>query len=101
MSYQKILIMNTKGVGLRSEAFGWSYENSKYVKPDKHIGLSLGAASAGEKGRESHGCPLKAMHAGWKLMAPPTEFEETWYKEDTDEAYPVKCAEWWFTMECE
>lgn len=82
MIKQKILTMLTRSVSLRSDADGWSGDDANVVNIEKPIGLSPGLY-----GFYCYDCPLKAMAAGWRLMAPPVE--EKW--DDGDIFY-----RWWF-----
>jgi hypothetical protein len=92
--FQQILIMSTRKGNLRSEAFGWTAEDSaqvlRYAKNEhyyRHVEIGrIPAWDRDQNGSFQHEAPLYAMAAGWKLMAPPKQAEDgTW--------------EWWFTRD--
>ena len=80
---QKVLTMMTRDADPRSEADGWSANDSSLVIYGKPIGLTPEL-----KEFYCFDCPLRAMSYDWKLLAPPIPVPdfvngETWFQ-------------WWF-----
>lgn len=84
---QKILIMQTKGDSLRSQAYGWDYEDSALYKIDKPVGFTVMPKI------ESYDNPLHAMAKGWQLLSPP---QREVFKEEDAETHVYWI--WYFSM---
>lgn len=63
---QMILTMTTVSGSVRSEAIGWGMDDSSLVVEDEEIGMTPSPTEFYQ-----FDCVLRAMHAGWKLLAPP------------------------------
>lgn len=85
---QKVLIMSTQTSDLRSEAIGWSAEDSNLVRPGP-IGNSPGFP-----GPYSYPTPVHALADGWRLLAPPTQFDVK-----SGNGTVRREWEWWFTKD--
>lgn len=69
MQHVIILTLMTPRPDLRSEALGYSCENTILVQPDKPIGLSK------SEWGWNYDCPLRALADGWRLMGPPVKLD--------------------------
>lgn len=81
---QKVLVMTTVDMGLRSKAESWDGEDSSLYVDSKPVGRTPTI--------QEDICfanPLMAMSKGWKLLGPPTPFVE-----DNLVFY-----NWWFVKE--
>jgi hypothetical protein len=84
---QQVLTMHTDSDSLRSKADGFDWElEPQNVRQNKEIGLSPSGGSCAY----CYDCPLKAIAAGWNLLAPPIE--------NLDEP-PELRYKWWFVRE--
>jgi hypothetical protein len=92
--FQQVLVMETEGEGMRSEAVGWTAEDPRGAHPTKPVGLcgvmwhGTGQYSMtpdrGPNNPYDYPDVLRALADGWQLMAPPTDTGlGTW--------------EWWFS----
>jgi len=89
----KVLIVSTDRADLRSEIWGWTSEDSSKYVPNKPIGLTPGPSYDKDIWRPN--TILEALAYGWKLLAPPKEYEL-----GTEEEYPNNIAfEWWLTKD--
>ena len=84
---QQVLIAQSDSPSLRDEFNGWSYEDPWLFVPGKHIGATPGARFP------LPNTPLEALARGWKLLAPPSEYTET-YADGDEQQW-----EWWFVRE--
>jgi hypothetical protein len=79
---EQVLVMHTYGRGMRSEAFGWTAEDPRNVRRDKPVGYSLSWDHRRE-GAYTYDTPLHALAAGWRMLAPPEQFDgdnhEWWF----------------------
>jgi len=111
MSYQEVLIMDTYDYGMRSEAFGWDYESGAHANKamNKH-GVRCEVGLIGNNMNwHAYSTPLHALGAGFKLLAPPSEFEteidpsEKYAKEHNLKLGKQKmtCWTWYFTRDCD
>lgn len=86
----KVLVMSTKGQDMRSEATGWTCEDTEQVHAAIAAGRRVNMVDAktvgmvgGPRGGHAYATPLFALANGWKLLAPPRDVGGEW--------------EWWFT----
>lgn len=86
---QKVLVMNTERACLRSEAHGWSCEDSSL-----YGGEPVGSTTGGARGHYRHPNVMSALHAGWKLLAPPRRLA---LKNQDGEEFTEY--EWWLVKE--
>ena len=84
---QKVLILSTKGNGLRSEAEGWSWEDG-----DSVFNQSVEVGYFGSGPIKYYKTPLHAIGDRWNLLAPPSEY----MCEYGDDGKQTKMYEWWF-----
>ena len=85
---QQHLMMTTRvGTGLRCEAIGWSAEDPTRFVPGGGYGCV--GQSPGFRGRYTYSTPLAALADGWRLLAPPEDYEL-----NGDPAL-----DWWFVRE--
>jgi hypothetical protein len=96
----KVLIVNTSEPSLRSEIWGWGYEDSDLFKEGEPIGLTP-SPQMGWKALEnpdpfwSPKTVLEALYRGWKLLGPPQcENTRPNYSEDTEESWA-----WWLVKD--
>lgn len=80
---QKVLVMLTKECNVRSKAGAWDGDDADLVVKDKQIGFTPTIQES-----ICFDCPLRAMAAGWKLLAPPI-------RETPDLTYYM----WWLVKE--
>jgi hypothetical protein len=85
---QKILVMSTKRSDPRSEAIGWSAEDGDVIVPGRPIG-----ESPGFRGPYSYDTPMHAIRDGWRLLAPPKEYQQEYLSGARAEW------EWWLTKD--
>ncbi len=64
-----VLNMATKTDDVRSEAVGWTCNDSSLLIPNKPIGMTPGV-----KFDYAYPTVMHAMHDGWKMLAPPEKF---------------------------
>ena len=60
---QRILFIETEQQCVRSEAIGWSADDSWHCVDSKELGQV-----PGYKGFYTYSCVLRAMHHGWKVI---------------------------------
>lgn len=65
-----IFTATTEAADVRSEIVGWSFEDSDLFVPNKPIGLTPSL-----KDQRYYNSILEAIHDGWKLLGPPTEYD--------------------------
>lgn len=107
-----LLRMNTKGVGLRGEALGWSYDdfiqgshslveaaNRRGEHPNQ-VPVGLIATHGRACANYAYPTVLHAILDGWTLMGPPKEYEEQTVTDAPGGTLindAQKCSEWWLT----
>ena len=92
----KVLILNTSEPSLRSEVWGWGYEDSSLYVPNKPIGFTPSLRSGLKKQELAEYSPktvLEALANGWKLLGTP-QSESITVGDDKEEAWT-----WWLTKE--
>lgn len=87
---QKVLSMSTTAPNLRSEAVGWTYEDSARVVPGP-IGCT---SSLNGAPFHAYDCVLRALNDGWKLLAPPER--QPWTNSEGQESVEWT---WWLVKE--
>lgn len=85
---QKVLIMSTTGPELRAEATGWTAEDPGLLRPGP-IGMTPGFPEP-----YSYETPFHAMAAGWKLLAPPKQYDAPLLTDPSHTEW-----EWWFVRD--
>jgi len=96
MIYQIVLRMSTKTNCLRSDAIGWSVDSANEARKEilRHKGCSFHVGSIGAP-IENYTFPtvLHALGSGFRLLAPPIAYTETYYNGPSEEW------EWWLVKD--
>lgn len=125
---QKVLTMSTYGSDLRSEAWGWNAEDGDEASDVMHEAMNETSFRRGHEGPGprptpmqvynrrpvglmgyygkrtgnmfySYATPYHALGDGWKLLAPPTSYLESFCEKGSDVKVERKCYEWWFVKD--
>jgi hypothetical protein len=119
---QKVLTMMTERNTIRADVMGWGNEDGNAVldtwamyrreerippggKSYNHpndIPVGMISGSIGKHRVPFYPTVLHALGDGWKLLAPPIEFEEDRFKEDehgNEVKYKLTCYEWWLVKD--
>lgn len=103
-----LLRISAEGVGIRSPALGWSYDDfiqgghslveaaHRRNEHPNNVPVGLIATHGRSCAAYSYPTVLHAILDGWTLMGPPKDYEES-FKDEKDRPISVKCTEWWLT----
>ncbi len=109
---QKVLFMTTEREDLRSEVVGWGCEDGDkvvdaYYDRSREVGnfaryghanqIPVGLIRSGNV--ITYPTVLHALGDGWRLLAPPTSYQEPRFKEDSDVPYIQSFYSWWLVKD--
>jgi len=106
---QKVLMMTTESETLRSKVIGWHCEDGNAVLKAFQDRLCTGyeyknqnelpvALIGGSLSNYLYPTVLHALGHDWKLLAPPTSYEETWDTEEKNK-HTVTLWSWWLVKD--